>query len=339
MILNHSRLDIQDSFHNPISHRFPSMRILCISIFFCFQTSVLALYAQDPEAAIVVKPDTATIGDNIFYTLTVTRPAVLRLAYPTQEDTATFAPFELRAVKKLTEEAQGNLILEKYQFTLAAYDTGEVTLAPKSIPYRNISSGDTTEKFLQLEARRIVVLSVLDTSQKDIVDIKPVQSVAVPMWVYLAIIGVLVGLVGGGFLLYRYWKNRPKTVAPIKVIPTKPAYLVALDRLAALEKYPLETQLDFKKYYSEMSDIVRDFIESHYGIEVKEQTTSEIFDNLNRRIKTGEAERLKEVLEKSDLVKFAKFFPTQSESKESYLKAKQIFIDAAPQAAPGRRLK
>src|SRR5690554_7708743 len=69
---------------------------------------------------------------------------------------------------------------------------------------------------------------------------------------------------------------------------------------------------DVKSYYSEMTDVIRDYIEEVFEIPAKESTTSELIQHLLITIKTKKIKLhketvndLKRVLQTADLVKFA----------------------------------
>ena len=77
---------------------------------------------------------------------------------------------------------------------------------------------------------------------------------------------------------------------------------------------------DVKSYYSEMTDITRDYIEEVFDIPAKESTTAELIIHLQKTIKEKKIKLSKEIvndlkrlLQNADLVKFAKADPQMSE--------------------------
>ncbi len=291
----------------------------------------LPLHAQQPITTLSIAPDTCTIGDNIFYTLNVLKKSSIRLNYPQLSDSTVFSPFEIRQVEMLPAEARENLILEKIRYTLTVFDTGMQTVPAISLAY--LDQETQRQDSIVLERKSVYVKSVLDTARKDIADIKPVRSVPIPLWVYLTGGALLLAFAIGIYFLVRYWRTRAPASVPASV-PALTPYEVAFAKLKGLEEITLNSQNDFKIYYSAISDAVREFLERHYGFPAMEQLTSEIDATLQAKRPKEEAERVKSLLEKADLVKFAKFQPTVSEAKESLSVAFQIIEIGRPSQTP-----
>ncbi|MBC8042556.1 MAG: hypothetical protein IAF08_03845 [Rhizobacter sp.] len=284
----------------------------------CLLSTPLAAFAQAtrPDVSVDIAPDTCTIGDDIFYTLTVSHAVDVSIAYPVEND-SLFAPFEIRRIEKLSSERKGNVVFEKIQITLAVFDTGAQTIPFARLRYLE-DAASAKEGAVDIEGKTIYVRSVLPADAKDVADIKPVQEPPVPLWIYLAIAGVILMIALSAFLIYRYLKARKP--APIKErrMPVKSAFDEATERLQALQSYPLESEEESKKFYSELSDITREFIEQHYRIAAMEQITPEIVNAiLISERRAVETDRIKKILDKADLVKFAKFYPSKLEAKES----------------------
>ncbi len=118
------------------------------------------------------------------------------------------------------------------------------------------------------------------------------------------------------YLLYRYRKKIPFSFKEKEreQDPRKKA----LSDLFELEKKGLIEKALFKDFYSEISLIIRLFIERQYQLKAPEKTSEEFFQIaqespvLSSELKSG----LKDFLEISDLVKFAKLSPT---TKDCYL--------------------
>jgi len=70
-----------------------------------------------------------------------------------------------------------------------------------------------------------------------------------------------------------------------------------------------------KEYYTELTDILREYIEERFDVAAIEMTSSEILDGLvPKNINDQAMQKLKGSLELSDLVKFAKASPTALEN-------------------------
>lgn len=301
--------------------------LISCSLFIAPLTSV----AQEAKASVEISPDTCFIGDNIFYLLSVTHYETQLVSLPSDTDEVAFYPFEIRSRKKLFEEELDGFTTQRWQYTLTIFDTGAQIVPPLNLPLLQVGKLDTSETVLRLESKLIYVRSVLDTSIKDIADIKPIQSLPLPAWVYVVSAIVLLLIAAGGYWLFKVWQKRRTIEKPKPTAPSKPPYEIALEKLALLEAYPLESQADFKKFYSDLSDILREFIEHYYHIPALEQITSEILYALRTKLTSEQLEKYRQVFERADLVKFAKFYPSKIEVRESLSLSKAVIEETTPQ--------
>jgi hypothetical protein len=126
------------------------------------------------------------------------------------------------------------------------------------------------------------------------------------IWVALGLV-VIIAIIG----VIWYLKKRPKTVTIIKEIkPDVPPHIIALGKLQQLRDKKLYQHDAVKQYHSELSDIVREYLEKRYVIKTHEKTTDEIFAALKYMDIANEYRvKLNQVLILADLVKFAKEKP------------------------------
>lgn len=126
----------------------------------------------------------------------------------------------------------------------------------------------------------------------------------------LPYIGILAGI-ALLVLLIVYLIRRPKKDAPE---PDEPAHIRALRKLDGLRGDRLWAPEKQKLFYSEVTDVLRSYIVSRYGVDAMEMTTAEILDGLKGKDVPAELYlELKELFETSDYVKFAKMTATEEE--------------------------
>lgn len=117
----------------------------------------------------------------------------------------------------------------------------------------------------------------------------------------------------------RYFYKKRKENKPVFFIPEPdiPAHVFALDQLNILKKKELHKKEKLKPFYTELSFIIRSYIESRFRIEALELVTNEIIDEFsNTEFANDETFRkLEELLYLSDLVKFAKKQPDNHENE------------------------
>jgi hypothetical protein len=304
------------------------MKIFFLAI--CLSLFTASAFAQVQDVQADVKPDSCTVGDDLIYTLTVWHTAGTRVAYPTAKDTV-FSPFEIRSVRKISEESKGSAtVVEKMEYKLAVFDTGQQTIPPVPIAFAD-SAHLADARTLSAPTKSVYVKSVLSESKKDVTDIKPLLSLPVPLWVYFAIAaGVLIlGLVI--YFGWKYYQKRKAIPTAPKPVPSKSPYEVAAEKLKALQNKSLTTPESYKEFYTELSDITREFIETYFRIRAKEEITSEILRDMTAgEIPALQVERVRGILEKADLVKFAKYFPSSLEARESVRTALDVIEVAKP---------
>ena len=130
------------------------------------------------------------------------------------------------------------------------------------------------------------------------------------IWPWLVLILIILLSI---FTYKKYFNKKKKTVVVKKNIQT-PAHILALNSLKKLENKKLIDKKDIKEYYSSISEIIRRYIENRFNFPALELTTHEILDIITAIIKKEESISLKNILEISDLVKFAKKIPDQIEN-------------------------
>ena len=160
---------------------------------------------------------------------------------------------------------------------------------------------------------------------EDIKDIK--GPVYFPVdYFFLIVILSIVGLSALGFLISYLLKKRARKRINPSPAPPRPAHDIAYEALDALKAKNLPRSGKIKEYYSELSDIVRRYLENRFDFRAPEMTTEEFLYSLRGSSELTGAHKnlLKQFLSHCDLVKFAKYGPTQIEIDESFNAAKKI---------------
>ena len=157
---------------------------------------------------------------------------------------------------------------------------------------------------------------------------------------YALIYGVLFALLlicVTGYFIQRM-RNRPKQAEPVVEGPKLPPHEQAMKELREIRERKLWQQGRNKEYFTEVTDTLRRYITARYGEPAMEKTTSEILEIL-RNEEPGNREvnnLLKQILQLSDFVKFAKLHPMPDENEMTMFNA-NLFVDKTKQedvAAP-----
>ncbi|WP_395043716.1 hypothetical protein, partial [Flavobacterium sp.] len=161
----------------------------------------------------------------------------------------------------------------------------------------------------------------VDTLKQKMYDIKDIAQVETTIdWINY-ILG-LFALIAIGFLVYWLIKKYKKPTK-IEELVYKTPIEKATSLLQQLEKKELWQKGEIKSYYSELTDIARNYIEEEIHIPAMESTTSELIIGLRKvankkklKLSKETLENLEKVLMQADLVKFAKVIPLEFEIEE-----------------------
>ena len=90
-----------------------------------------------------------------------------------------------------------------------------------------------------------------------------------------------------------------------------------------------------KEFYTEITDILREYMDRRFGINAMELTSEQILAFVRKNPEMEEVRQLlRQMLELSDLVKFAKFIPLEDENQRSMSDAFVFVEKTAPADAP-----
>ncbi|SEP13756.1 hypothetical protein SAMN05444671_2986 [Flavobacterium sp. CF108] len=190
---------------------------------------------------------------------------------------------------------------------------------------------------------RVEVANVkVDTLQQKMYDIKDVtaaESVTGDWWKYILTL-VIILAIGAG--IYWYVKKHQKKKIEEEVYKTPIEKATSL--LNNLESKELVQKGEIKEYYSELTDIARNYIEEAIHIPAMESTTSELIEAIRtastkkKMTLTPETvENLERVLRQADLVKFAKSKPLEFEITDDRNKIQKVILtldNAIPTEVP-----
>jgi hypothetical protein len=218
---------------------------------------------------------------------------------------------KVEVVEVLPTDTLKNKLEQRYLLT--SFDSGVYVIPQQSVLVNN-------KKFLTDSLLINVATVKVDTTRQKMFPIKAIQREPktfddykhlfwwlIPVFVIIAII-----------LYFIFRKKEKKPEVKVYIAPIQEA----LQRLKELDEKHLLEQNKIKIYYSELTDIVRTYIEKDISIPALESTTNELIETIsdfNASSKLGISKEtiaeLKEVLQSADLVKFAKSSPIIEEIK------------------------
>ena len=160
----------------------------------------------------------------------------------------------------------------------------------------------------------ITVNTIPIDQEKEFYDIKkpiniPLKFIEILPYILLFLIIVMIII-----FTRKYLKNRkPEIKKPEVTEKIIPAYVTALDDLEKLKTEKKWQSGKIKDYYSDISDIIRTYIEDGLSTPAMEMLTKDIIHTLkNKNINT---ENLNSLLNTADLAKYAKSKPSSNENE------------------------
>jgi hypothetical protein len=266
---------------------------------------ILSSFFTFSQVTSSIDSTTIKIGEQITYHIQVETDSTNLVVFPEGQ---TFSPLEMIEsydIDTLKNKDKFNLI-KKYGLT--QFDSGAYT-----IPRQKIIIGD---KIFFTDSLKVEVNNVVIDSTKGLYDIKPIIAVEKSgsnWWKYLLITLLVLGVIG--FLIYWFiWRRKPLTEAEqIALLPPYDRAKLALKKLD--ESHYLEHE-NLKDYYSELTFIIRKYLDEKVYDRALESTTDELIKRLNL-LKDGnqvdiskeDIKNLESILKRADLVKFAKSNP------------------------------
>jgi len=322
---------LKKNFYNFFSKLFLVI-VFAASVLFAQEQSLIEVQSE-------VDTSTITIGDRIKYSITIDRDKNLRIMKPGEG--LNLGMFEIKDYKFHDPVEKDGRLIEKYEFTISVYDTGKFTIPPFPIAYFPV---DTSRQYKIIEASAIDIYVQSVISGDDAKELKDIKfPLYIPFnyffWISMAVVIILVAVIAYlGYLLWKRRKEKGYLFSPPP--PPRPAHEIALEALEGLYQSKLLEERQFKEFFSRLSEIVRAYLEGRYFFDALEETTSEIMRDAKRHVEeTSLLDDLKNILEISDLIKFAKYIPEEKEVEEAkeqslnFVNATKLIYEVVEEAA------
>lgn len=254
-------------------------------------------------------PKNVTVGQEIRVLIQVTGVKGYEVQAPDAQ--ANIAPFEIKSVRALPAVNEKGIEQENFEVIAAIFQTGDAAIPPIRIRYR-----DPSGRFGSIDtpAIPIRVRSVLQGEAKDIKPIKNVLSLDLG-FLRDILCGFLAFILSAFLVVKIILRKRRK--APIDPESLLPAHERAFLEIERLRKKEFLAKGRPKEHYSGISSILKNYVERRFGEPTFDLTTAETLELLRKiDLEPGVREAAKEVLESSDLVKFANWQPARGLADE-----------------------
>lgn len=302
---------------------------------------VVAVFGQrtEPRVQLKLERDSIELGDQITLAVIIDKDLAQDVRVPEFKENRLTESIEIIAGPRVdTLRREGRELQLQVSYLITSFDAGRHVL--KQFP---IVMG-VEPKFDTIFSLDSVVLNVatyeIDTTTMQIFDIKqpldtPIIWAEVAPYVWWGLLGLMVagGLVWVGLW---WWRRRKAAIAAA----IEPIHVRAIRQLEALHSQKLWQAGQTKEYFSELTDILRDYLQGRYGIEAMEMTSAEILAALAQVNEHKLIEQLRAMFAVSDLAKFAKMTPDGTECETAYFdvyyyvdQTKEIVVEEPEEAS------
>lgn len=292
----------------------------------CFALLLNPAMAQDKENSLTVNvaldTNVIAIGDQINLNLSINQPKGVSVNFPVFTDSITK---NIEVIRQwpidTTKNKDGSFKVNK-RYLITSFDGGVHKIPPfvfklNGAEINNIIRTDT----LQLGVRSFEI----DTTKANF-DISmpihtPISFAEIAPWAGGGLLLILI--IFAAYYFYRRYKhNKPLFKAEI---PVEPAHVIALRKLEEIDAQKLWQAGKIKKYHSDLTDAVRNYLDERFNLDTIESTTDETMNAISEDIMPKDLiSDLKVILERADLAKFAKFQPLPDENQLSLKYAYRI---------------
>lgn len=280
-----------------------------------------------------VSVDSVLVGERFTVSLVAEHGSETSVSFPSAgARSALFGELEVIERSRVYRQARGGQQVDSvaYEATTFALDS----LRIPALPVRVAAGRDTTIE--SAPSRSVVVVSVVGPDAKGIHGVAPPLPFPRPIWTWLLLSLVGLGLVAG--LVYLWWRRgqpTEPTPRPRSVGDDQTPYEAATSWIRQLESYDLSDPDAIKPFYVELSNALRVYLARHLGVAALERTTREVVDVLEHRpdVPASAVNRIQAVLELADLVKFADIRPSTDDHEKAIREARAALdtIEASSQ--------
>ncbi|GGA67002.1 hypothetical protein GCM10008015_04680 [Flavobacterium palustre] len=290
-------------------------------IFFLLLLISTTIVAQQKRVATSIDTTKNKIGAEFKLTLKTSVDTLSKVVFPNLKNFGALEVIRSYPVDTVKNNDRYELI-KKYGLT--QFDSGRYVIPSVKVLINN--------KTYSTESIPVEVANVqVDTLRQKMYDIKGIQPAndSIGNWWKYLLGFLLIHIIAAGVYFFLKHKQKKKIEEEVYKTPIEKATSL----LNNLEKKELWQKGEIKEYYSELTDIARNYIEEAIEIPAMESTTSELIAGLRaasvKKKMTLTPEtivNLERVLKQADLVKFAKSKPLEFEITEDRNKIQKAIL-------------
>jgi hypothetical protein len=277
------------------------------------------------------------VGDHIQLSLKISVPKDLNVFFPRFVADSVGENVEIISQGKIDTLSKENdaFFTVKQSVTMVIFAAGEYNFP--AMPILLNKKGDTGIDSIFTNTLTLQITAPEVDMEANIKDIKDIWRFPLTFKEILPYTGgfLLICLMTAAAIFVYIRRKNKIPIFRLKPKPIVPPHIVAFERLEKLKNSQLWQQNLIKEYYSELTDILREYIEKALGIPAIEMTSEELLEKmLNEERKDEEMKMVQEILSIADLAKFAKYQPYIDEHDKCFKLVKKFVEDTVVQPQP-----
>ncbi|MDR0540956.1 MAG: hypothetical protein LBH19_01950 [Dysgonamonadaceae bacterium] len=291
----------------------------------------LSVYSQTSVIKVSIDSAQILIGEQTRLHLEIAADKNSPIQLPFVTDTLMKGVEVLNITPPDTADLGNNRMQICYDYLITSFDSALYMLPP----FKLIAGIDTF--YSNQVALKVSTLPV-DTESGNFYDIKDVWKppfvladyATVFYIIFAACILILLLL----YIIFRKKKHKPVLPFGKEEKNVLPPHVRAIQALDVIKSEKLWQQGKNKEYHSQLSDVIRNYIDERFGINAMEMTSGQILQII-QGVSEGDSAfpQLKQLLLLSDLAKFAKYHPLPDENELSLMHAYLFVEGTAPTQA------
>lgn len=296
---------------------------------FLFCTMFLGLSAQS-DIQISLKPDSIRIGEITELRWKLNIPIKSKILYLPSVPDSFPSGIELIERMEIDSASKSKKQFYSQKYNVSVYDSGLFVIPILKAAYIGSKSLDTV--FIESDSMFLYATTVPVDTTAAIMDIKDIYDVEYkkdfPWWIVFLSLGVLALAI----LVYFFIRKKKKTsITEEDEVLLDPAE-EALIKLNIIREKRSWTTMNSKAYYTDITNILRRYLERQFDIQAYEMLRSEILEAINKKGFSQEAySEISNVLRLSNYVKFAKYKPLAGEFEQSLSQAIEFVKITCPE--------
>jgi hypothetical protein len=291
-------------------------QFLLFLICFLFTTNI----GLSQQISVTVPDDSLTVGETFFYAITVKSSTSFdKVIFPDSSHFSGDLEFISSKHFKISENSDST------EFNLQFFGVEDIIIPP--LPVRIVTNADTALVFTEPE--NLFYKQTIASEEDPLKPLKEIFKFPRTIWPYL--LAFLLLIAAGIFIWWKYFKDKENEAPETVEIPDFQNPLSELENLLnqIKERHTNNPQKDYKRFYSELGDALRWYIEELYKIPALESTSREVIRYMDAfGVDVEMVKHTRIVLNEADMIKFAKFKPTLDQSWKAFHEG-YTFLDRA----------